>query len=276
MKMGTLLMLAALAAGASGARPAAAHEPLFMMSHEAPGKGASDFHLTVHGERVEVEDETELELEYTRGLTRDLAVKVGLPLARHEEWEAGRLRSAQGLADPSVRVKWRLWDRDLLGAKYAVAAMVESTVPVGDGSGRVGSRRPAVTAGLAHGREGLAWYYFADARYLYRAADGGGKPGDGVFVDGALGWRPYLGTLEQTDVVLFLELNYRHAFRAEAGGEEVPRTAGDYVLVAPEILLSPHNRMMVKAGLQVPLVQAVDEAARRVGVQFVLETELRF
>ena len=67
------------------ARSARAHEPLFMMSHEAPGKGASDWHVAIHGERGEDEDETEFEVEYTRGITRDLAFKVGVPLVRREE-----------------------------------------------------------------------------------------------------------------------------------------------------------------------------------------------
>ena len=146
---------------------ALAHEPLFMMSHEAPGKGASDLHLAIHGERGEHEDETEFELEYTRGLTRNLALKISAPLVRQEERVADLIEGSTGVGDPTIRAKWRFWDRDVLAAKYAVAAMVQSTIPVGDGSGRLGSERPVILAGLSHGRESLEWYYFTDVRYLH-------------------------------------------------------------------------------------------------------------
>lgn len=130
------------------ARSALAHEPLFMMSHEVPGKGASDWHVAIHGERGEDEDETEFEVECTRGITRDLALKVGVPLVRREERRAGFMKSSTGLGDPSVRVKWRFWDRDVLGAKYALAAMLESTIPVGKGGVRLGHDQPSIVAGV--------------------------------------------------------------------------------------------------------------------------------
>ena len=160
---------------------ASGHEPLFMMSHEAPGKGASDVHLAIHGERTPARDETEFELEYTRGLTRNLAVKVGIPLVREEERIADVFKGDTGVGDPSVRIKWRFWDRDVLGAKYAVALMVHSTIPVGEGPARRGHERPSILWGLSHGRESLAWYYFVDMRYRYRWLTAVRSPGTGCF-----------------------------------------------------------------------------------------------
>ena len=46
--------------------------------------------------------------------------------------------------------------------------------------------------------------------------------------------------------------------------------------MAPEILLSPNNRVMIKAGLQVPLIQSVNNAELEMGTRFVLTSELRF
>ena len=255
---------------------ASAHEPLFMMSHEAPGKGASDVHLAVHGERGENEDETEFELEYTRGLTRNVALKISTALVRREERVLDLIEGSTGIGDPSIRMKWRFWDRDVLAAKYAVAAMIQSTIPVGEGGGRLGSERPAILAGLSHGRESLEWYYFADIRYLRRVADAGTKSGDRLFMDASVGWRPYLAGLEETDAVLFLEFNYAHAFEREVDGATVRDTAADYLFLAPEILLSPTNRLMFKAGLQIPLVQAVKSPEMEAHTTFVLETEIRF
>ena len=253
-----------------------AHEPLFMMSHEAPGKGASDVHVAIQSDRGEEEDETEFELEYTRGLTRNLAVKVGVPLVREEERIGGLIEGTTGLGDPRVLLKWRFWDRDVLGAKYAVAAMVQSTLPIGEGGGRLGHDRPVILTGLSHGRESLAWYYFADVRYLFQVADGGTKRGDRLFLDFSQGWRPYLGGLEETDMVLFLEFNYVHAFPNQVSGKNNPDSGGDYFFLAPEILLSPHNRLMFKTGLQVPLIQAPNGPETEASTRFVLSTEVRF
>lgn len=249
-----------------------AHEPLFMMSHEAPGKGAADLHLAIHGERGETEDETEFELEYTRGLTRNLAVKAGLPFVREERLVDEFIEGESGLGDPRIRLKWRFWDRDLLGSKYALAALAQTSVPVGER----GRDRPSLLFGLSHGREGLAWYYFVDARYLYHVDDEGSRPGHRLLLDFSPGWRPYLGGLEQTDVVLFLEFNYAHLFARQLDGKKVPDSGGDFFALAPEILLSPGNRLMFKAGLQVPLVQAPDGAAAEMRTSFALETEIRF
>lgn len=107
-------------------------------------------------------------------------------------------------------------------------------------------------------------------------ADGGTKPGDRLFLDFSPGWRPYLGGIEDTDVVLFLEFNYVHAFADRADRKQIAQSGGSFFLMAPEILLSPNNRVMIKAGLQVPLIQSVNNAELEMGTRFVLTSELRF
>lgn len=247
-----------------GASAPLAHEPLFMASHEAPGKGAFDAHLEVTGDRTDREDETEYELEATWGLTRDFAVRVGLPFVAEQS----------GSGDPSVGVKWRFWDRDVLAGKYAAAAFLRSTVPLGEEG--IGRDRPSFLAGLAHGKEGLRHYYFVDARFAYAVADGGDKPGDTLFLDASYGWRPVTRGLEQTDVVLFFEANWEDHDPDRRDGIPVPASGGRIFSLAAEVLVSPHNRLMIRAGLQVPVSQNLAEGAPRREPGFRLATEFRF
>ncbi len=252
-----------------------AHEPLFMASHEAPGKGAFDAHLEITGERTEAEDKTEYEVEATWGLTRDVALQVGLPMVvkSGEASESGGSLSASGFGDPTVRLKWRFWDRPFRGGRYAAAAFFRTTVPVGEeGFGR---DRPALLAGLAHGREGLKHYYFVDVRYAHAVADGGDRPGDALFLDASYGLRPVRRGLEQTDVVFILEGNWEDRDRDRHENGVDTTSGGRFFSLALEALVSPFNRLMIRGGVQVPVSQNIPRGAPRRDLAFRLAVEFR-
>lgn len=255
---------------------AEAHEPIFMISHEAPGKGAFDIHTEMTHERQGDEREFELEQEFTYGLTRDLAVGLTIPFVREEVSTPQRQKVENGLGDPTVRFKWRFWDKDLPGAKYAVAAVIQSTIPVGDGDGRLGRDKPSLLAGLAHGREGLYWYYFVDARYLYHVEDDDTKPGDRLHLDVAYGLRPELRGLEETDIVFFFELNYLHERKAKINGHSNANSGGDFLFFSPEVLISPTNRIMLRGGVQVPVVQSLNGRQDPKDIVLKVAVEFRF
>ncbi len=235
-----------------------AHEPIFMISPEAPGKGAFDMHTEVRHERQGDKREFELAQEFTYGLTRDLAFNLTIPFMREEVETAQGQEEKNGLGDPKLRLKWRFWDKDLPGVKYAVAGVLESTIPTGEGEGRLGRDKPSLLAGLAHGREGLFWYYFVDARYLYHVEDINTKPGDRLFLDAAYGIRPELRGLEETDIVYFFELNYLHENRARVNGLLNPDSGGDFLFFSPEVLISPTNWIMLRGGVQIPILQSLN------------------
>lgn len=250
-----------------------AHEPLFMASHEAPGKGAFDMHLEITAEGTEDgEDEAEYEIEGTWGLTRDLAVQVALPFV--VESGGGGSISASGFGDPSVNIKWRFWDHDVLGAKYALAAFLNSTVPVGEEE--FGRDRPSFLAGLAHGREGLKHYYFFDVRYAYAVDDDGDQPGDILFLDASYGWRPGTRGLMRTDVVFFFEANWEDHDPDRHDDILDPTSGGRFFSLAAEALISPFNRLMIRGGVQVPVSQSIPLGAARRDPTFRLAIETRF
>jgi hypothetical protein len=234
-----------------------AHAPLFMLAPEAPGKGAFDLHTTVTHSRQGGDRHSELEQEFTYGITRDLAAGFSVPLTREELTPAGGTQtSSSGIDNPRFFGQWRFWDRDVLGAKYSAALRLASTVPVGDRS--IARKKPDLMAGAAYGMESLKWYYLADVRYLHHVDDGGCKPGDRFFADIAVGLRPRLGTLEETDIVFFLELNYMDERHARAGGVKIPDTGGSFISLSPEILISPTNRIMIRGGVQIPIYQELN------------------
>ena len=235
-----------------------AHEPIFMISPEAPGKGAFDVHTALVHKRQGDKRELELEQEFTYGLTRDLAVQLSVPFVRDEEIKAQQQDVDNGLGDPRVRLKWRFWEKALPGVRYSVASVLQSTLPVGDGEGRLGRDKPSLLGGLAHGREGLYWYYFVDARYLYHVEDNDTKPGDRLYLDVAYGLRPELRGLEETDIVYFFELNYLHERRAEINGVDNFNSGGDFLFFSPEVLISPTNRVMLRGGVQIPILQSLN------------------
>lgn len=255
---------------------ARAHEPIFMISHEAPGKGAFDIHTEVTHERQGDVRGLEVEQEFTYGLTRDLAVGFSIPFVREEEAASTGQEVENGLSDPAVRIKWRFWDKDLPRVKYGVAAVIQSTIPVGQEGGRLGRDKPSLLAGLAHGREGLYWYYFADARYLYHVEDNNTKPGDRIYFDVAYGLRPELRGLEETDIVYFFELNYFHERKAEVNGITNSDTGGDFLFFSPEVLVSPTNRVMLRGGVQIPILQSLNGQQEPRDFTFKSAVEFRF
>ena len=254
---------------------AVAHAPVFMMAPEVPGKSAFDLHTVITHSRQGDNRHTELEQEFTYGITRNLAVGASVPVAREEQTEAGGGQSAStGIDNPHFFGQWRFWDRDVLGAKYSAALRLAAILPIGDKS--VARKKPDFMAGAAYGMESLKWYYTIDARYLYRVEDSGNKPGDRFFADAAVGLRPRLGKLEETDTVLFLELNYMNEARAKSGGADNKNSGGTFFYISPEVLISPSNRLMIRGGVQIPIYQSLNGTREPDDFTFKLVIESRY
>ena len=101
----------------------------------------------------------------------------------------------------------------------------------------------------------MHWYYFVSARYRFNVESNNTKPGDRLHLDAAYGIRPVLRGLEETDIVYFFELNYLHENEAELSGLANFNSGGDFLFFSPEVLISPTNRVMLRGGVQIPILQ---------------------
>ncbi|GMT41716.1 MAG: hypothetical protein IEMM0002_0127 [bacterium] len=252
-----------------------AHSPIFMLAPEAPGKEAFDLHTGISHTRQGDDRYSELEQEFTYGITRDLALGFAIPLAREERASKEVKQTAKmGIENPEIFTQWRFWDRDVLGAKYSSALRLTGAAPLGDKS--IASEKPSFMAGLSYGMESLKWYYFVDARYLHNLEDDGSKRGDRFFADAAVGLRPHLGKLEETDTVFFLEFNFMNEQRSKTGGAGNPDSGGSYLSVSPEVLISPTNRLLIRGGVQIPIYQAMNGTQAPKDFTFKLVIETRY
>jgi len=267
------IILLILLAGMSA--PSRAHEPIFMISPEAPGQGAIDLHMATHINRAD-EKEFEQEVELTYGITRNIAARFTLPFLRSEEDTDSGQVTKNGLADPSISLKWRFLNRNWQTKKHAAAVVVSSTIPVGSGKGLNGRSRPNFLFGITQGLDVMKWNYAIDARYQFNVAANGTKSGDKLFLDASYGLRPRIAKAGETDIVFLLEFNYLHEFNSIVSGVNNTNTGGDFFFLSPEILIAPTNRHMFKGGVQIPVAQARNGTAEAKGLTYVMEFEIRF
>ncbi len=255
--------------------PAFAHAPIFMMAPEAPGKGAFDLHTNIEHNKQGGKRRTRVEQEFTFGLSRDFSLGFAIPLERQEYTAQGAQQtSVTGVDNPKFFGQWRFWDKDVLGAKYSSALRLSATAPVGDKN--IARDKSSFLAGLAYGMESLKWYYTFDARYLNNLEDNGSKPGDRFFADAAVGLRPHLAGLEETDIVLYLEFNYMNELKTRLNGGDNPDSGGDYFFISPEILISPSNRLMIRGGFLIPVYQDLNGVQQPKDSTFKITMEARF
>ncbi len=271
----SIITIAIISIVPMSASPSFAHAPVFMLAPEAPGKGAFDMHTSITHARQGEERHTEFEQEFTYGFTRGIAGGISIPLAREEEFPSGQEQTSKtGIENPHLFGQFRFWDKDLPGKKYSSAIRLAATVPVGDKS--MARDKPDLMAGAAYGMESLKWYYMADLRYLHHVEDDGSKPGDRIFADAAVGLRPELRGLEETDTVFFLEFNYMNELSSETGGVKNPDSGGNFFFISPEILISPSNRVMIRGGVQIPIYQDLNGKGERKDFTFKIVLETRY
>jgi len=257
------------------ATPVFAHSPIFMMAPEAPGKGAFDIHASYDRSKQGGNSVEEFETELTYGLTRDFAVGFSMPFGKEKKLQPNGVYATESeTGNPELFTQYRFYNRDVIGAKYSAALRLSGKAPVGDTN--IASTKPAYMAGLAYGMESLKWYYTMDTRYLYNVDDGGNKSGDKVFADFAVGIRPTLRGLEETDIVYFLEFNYMQEQKASAFGVATPNSGGDFFFISPEVLISPSNRLMVRGGFQIPVYQNINGVQESKDYTFRILIERRY
>ncbi len=200
------------------------------------------------------------------GVKEELTVAAVLPLARPA--------AGGNLGSVGLRAKWRFATRFAPGRSDALALLGGLTLPrtTAAAAPRAG---PVLMAGLAAGRESRRWYYFAGVRLLARTARAGRDPGDRAILNVAWGVRPWRTRYRAPDLVLLVEANGRSEGRTRLDGTALPGTGGRVLSLAPAFLLSVRN-VMLKGGLDIPVLERLDDPSRTADTRLVAALEVHW
>lgn len=249
MKGRLAMGVGALMGGLALTAPARAHDPVFGIGPHVLYQGGVEVAAEAHRDQAGDDQESELGLELTYGLTGDWAAGVELPYVRVD----GPSGADSGAGDVRLFTKYRFWRRDRLALQESMALFGKvklDTAQDGLGTGTTDS-----ILGLAYGYESRKWYRFASARYRRNGtADNGLRRGDAWLVDLVGGIRPRRTGYLEPDTVWLLELNGEFIERATRNGARVADSGGTRWFLSPGIFWTLRN-FAVKAGVQIPIAQ---------------------
>ena len=251
-------LAAAALFGGLFAAGAQAHDPIFGLGPHVLYKGGVEVTTDLHDGKQGSEEQTDLALELTYGITGDWAAGIKLPYT----FSRGSGGSASGLADVSAFTKYRFWRRDSMGLQESAAVILNIKTPSGSTSTipTLGSGATDILAGLAYGYESRKWYRWTSLRYRQNGRNTAGfKRGDKVLLDFVGGIRTKLTGYWELDTVWLLELNGEFGQQADNNGTPVADTGGTEWFLSPGIFWTKRNRA-VKAGVQIPIYSALNGA----------------
>lgn len=227
--------------------PVWSHDPVFGLGPHVLFKGGVEIAPEVHLDKAGDEEENELGVELTYGLTGDWAVGLELPY----EDQSDTSGSSSGQGDVTLFTKYRFWRKDSLGIQESMSLVVKLKTDSGDDD--IGTGTTDSLLGLAYGYEGRKWYRWVALRYRFNEEnDAGLHRGDKVLFDLVSGIRLNRTGYREPDTVWLLELNGEFGQRAEFNGAELSDTGGSEWFVSPGIFWTLRN-FAVKAGVQIPV-----------------------
>jgi len=195
-----------------------AHEPIFGLGPGTIFKGG----VGIEFEYEKVKGEEGLATEVLYGITEDLS------------FTARSVNDNGNIKEAGLRLKYRIWKRYDVG-------LIDALSLIGGTIFDVEENRVYPLGGLAVGRESRRWYFFADMRASRK-----------LFIDGAVGIRPWLMEYLKPDLVLLSELNYEQK--------------GDVrVLFTSPVFFFTYRNIALKGGVQIPTYKS--EEAKRRGVK---------
>ncbi|GBE09296.1 hypothetical protein BMS3Bbin11_01194 [bacterium BMS3Bbin11] len=228
-----------------------AHDPIFSIGPHVLYKNGVEVHTGAATKKAGDENEQEVSLELTYGLTGDWAAGIDIPYAFKEEGN----ESSNGSGDISVFTKYRFWRKDSLGLQESAAVLVKVITDTASDN-KTPSLDKGTTdtiLGLTYGYEGRKWYRWASARYRFNGKnDMGIDRGDKLLLDLVGGIRPKPTGYLEPDTVWLLELNTEFGQRAQIGGNDLANTGGTEAFISPGIFWTKRN-FAIKAGVQIPV-----------------------
>ena len=254
---------------------AVAHEPVFSLGPETIWEGGVGLELEFGFEDARGGQLSGLHYEVIYGVTSDFSLSLELPLTLdlEEDGETGH-----GLADIELRAKYQFFKKDLPGAQHKVTGIFGIKAPSGDQDAEpaLGTGTTDFLFGASYGYESRTWYHFLTGRYRLRTESGARDPGDRLFIDAAIGYRPWQREYTEWDLVVLLETNFAFEFNSELRGTTLPNVGGNTIWLGPTILLSPNPQWMFKGGVQLPVYEDLNGGQEHSEFRAVFGIEFHF
>lgn len=231
--------------------PALAHDPIFGIGPHVLFKGGIEIAFEVAQESAGAEDESELGLEVTYGITGDWSAGIEVPYASKDEDSA----SSSGYSDVQLFTKYRFWREDSLGLQESAAVTLAINADNGDENANppLGNGATDTIVGITYGYESLKWYRWAGLRHVMPGKNSAGlELGNKYLLDFAGGLRSKPPQYKNPDLVWLLELNGEIADKAELNGANLANSGGTEWFVSPGIFWTTRN-FAIKAGVQLPI-----------------------
>jgi len=231
-----------------------AHEPVFSLGPETIFEGGVGIETEFEFEDVAGQKQTVMHYEIIYGLKENLSITLNVPQILDRDTDEG---TSSGLGDVELRGKYRFFKKDMLGAQHKLTGIFGVKLPTGDDDANpaLGTGTTDFLFGGSYGYESRTWYHFLTTRYRFRTESGSRDPGDRLFIDGAIGYRPFQTEYTELDTVFLLEMNVEFEFKDELQGTRLANTGGNTIWLGPTMLISPTPQWMFKSGIQFPVYQ---------------------
>ncbi len=255
--------------------PALAHEPVFSLGPETIWEGGVGLEMEFEFEDARGDQLSGLHYEVIYGVTSDLSLTLELPLILELEEDG---ETEHGLGDIELRAKYQFFKKDLPGAQHKVTGIFGVKAPSGDQDAEpaLGTGTTDFLFGASYGYESRTWYHFLTGRYRLRTESGARDPGDRLFIDAAIGYRPWQREYTEWDLVVLLETNFAFEFNSELRGTTLPNVGGNTIWLGPTILLSPNPQWMFKGGVQLPVYEDLNGGQEHSEFRAVFGIEFHF
>jgi Putative MetA-pathway of phenol degradation len=213
-----------------------AHEPIYGLGPETLPK---HMHAVELGSRFATGN-IAYEIGYGFGITQNWTVRVDVPTIS--------INNDFGVGDVRFRTKYALWRKTAPGVLKRLTAIAVIKFPTANKNFN-NLNTTAFTLGIANGYESRRWYYFSDIGYTYFQSSDDLTLGEKLKYNLVGGIRPVKSGYLKPDLVLLVELNGVFSRKNQLNGNDLQRSGGNTLAVAPGFLLSYRN-IMLKGGMQ--------------------------
>ena len=240
---------------------ASGHGPVFGGATPTLGKGAWSFDQAWMGQvmRGTTKEEQLLRSMISLGIAEkvQISASVPVPLGSGGMLSSGRMMAMMpGTRDVEALVGWRFHTRPVgTGGRVESTIYAGGLVPLDSSRGGVATS-PGAFVSVASGYASRAHYLWLGASHQRHSERSGDRAGAVTSYSIVYGYRPPAWRLEypKPDLRFFVEAVADRTERTRRGGQSMPDSGGDVVLVGPTLLLL-YKAYGIEGGLLFPVYQ---------------------